>query len=151
YIQQFRGSTFVIKFGGSFMDEPGARAQVATDAIFLASVGLRVVLVHGGGKAISRAMEAAGLEPLFRNGLRVTDGKAVEIVGETLDGETNALICDTVREKLGTPLGVAGRSVLKAVKLTKDAQGNPLDLGFVGDVTDVDATTINHALEQGFI
>ncbi len=151
YIQQFRGSTFVVKFGGSFMDEPGARAQVATDAVFLAAVGINVVLVHGGGKAISRAMEKAGLQPVFRNGLRVTDGEAVKIVATTLDGETNQSICDSVAEKLGNPLGVAGQSVLKAEKLTHDSDGNPVDLGFVGNITGVDGSRIQRAVEQGYI
>lgn len=150
YIQRFRGSTFVIKFGGSFMDEPGARAQVATDAVFLAAVGVKVVLVHGGGKAISRAMEEAGLKPVFKNGFRVTDAEAVEIVGKTLDGETNLSICETIQAKYGRPIGIPGRKVLKAKKMTRDAEGNEIDLGFVGEVTDVDARAIIRALEQGY-
>ncbi len=150
YIQRLRGSTFVIKFGGSFMDEPNARAQVATDAVFLAAVGIHVVLVHGGGKAINRAMEASGLKPVFKNGLRVTDAETVEIVGKVLDGETNLSIVEVVQTKFGKPLGIAGRKVLKATKLTKDEQGNPLDLGYVGDVTHVDAKAIRDALSKGY-
>ena len=82
YIQRFRGSTFVVKYGGAFMDDPdpALRRSVATDIVFLASVGINVVVVHGGGKAISRAMNEAGIEPVFNNGLRVTDEKAIGIV-----------------------------------------------------------------------
>lgn len=151
YIQQFRGSTFVIKFGGSFMDEPNARAQVATDAVFLAAVGIHVVLVHGGGKAINRAMEASGLKPVFKNGLRVTDAATVDIVGTVLDGETNLSIVEVVQSKNGKPLGMAGRKILSVHKVTQDDQGNPIDLGFVGEVTGVDAKAIRDTLAKGYM
>ena len=75
YIQDFRGTTFVVKYGGSFMDDPdpATRNFVAFDIAFLAAVGINVVVVHGGGKAITRAMETSGLPSNFINGLRVTD------------------------------------------------------------------------------
>src|SRR5690554_2845647 len=75
YIQRFRNTTFVVKYGGAFMDDPDPvkRASVAVDLVFLAAVGINVVVAHGGGKAISRGMESAGLQPVFNNGLRVTN------------------------------------------------------------------------------
>jgi acetylglutamate kinase len=87
YIQDFRGSTFVVKYGGSFMDDPDpvARARVAHDIAFLAAVGINVVVVHGGGKAITRAMETSGLKAEFVNGLRVTDEATIAVVKKTLD------------------------------------------------------------------
>ena len=91
YIQDFRGSTFVVKYGGSFMDDPNpeARNRVATDIAFLAAVGINVVVVHGGGKAISKAMDASGLKANFINGLRVTDEATIAIVKKTLDSVVN--------------------------------------------------------------
>src|SRR5476651_2029587 len=87
YIQDFRGSTFVVKYGGSFMDDPDpvARTRVAYDIAFLAAVGINVVVVHGGGKAITKAMESSGLKANFINGLRVTDEATIAIVKKTLD------------------------------------------------------------------
>src|SRR5208283_1725915 len=75
YIQDFRGATFVVKYGGSFMDDPdpAIRTRVAYDIAFLAAVGVNVVVVHGGGKAITRAMEDSGIQANFVNGMRVTD------------------------------------------------------------------------------
>src|SRR5512147_1805320 len=96
YIQSFRGSTFVVKYGGSFMDDPDPeiRSRVAGDIAFLAAVGINAVVVHGGGKAISRAMEAAGLKPVFVNGMRVTDEATVAVVKRTLNEEINREVCE---------------------------------------------------------
>src|SRR5512139_270951 len=86
YIQNFSGATFVIKYGGSFMDSPDPRVRngVARDLVFLEAVEINPVVVHGGGKAISRAMEKSGLKPVFIQGQRVTDDKTVEIVDRVL-------------------------------------------------------------------
>src|SRR6059036_1696239 len=82
YIQRFRSQTFVVKYGGSFMDspDPEVRSGVARDVVFLEAVGINPVVVHGGGKAITRAMETAGLKAEFTGGHRVTDAATVEIV-----------------------------------------------------------------------
>jgi acetylglutamate kinase len=87
YIQDFHGSTFVVKYGGSFMDDPdpAARTRVAYDIAFLAAVGINVVVVHGGGKGITKAMETSGLKANFINGLRVTDEATIAVVKRTLD------------------------------------------------------------------
>src|SRR5271170_7458945 len=86
YLQRFRGQTFVIKYGGSFMDSPDAavRQGVARDVVFLEAAGIKPVVVHGGGKAINRAMDAAGLMAAFVQGMRVTDEAAVKIVDQVL-------------------------------------------------------------------
>ena len=86
YIQKFRGATFVVKYGGSFMDSPDAtvRTSVARDIVFLEAVGINPVVVHGGGKAITRAMEESGLQARFIQGQRVTDEAIVAIVDEVL-------------------------------------------------------------------
>src|SRR6201996_3148711 len=105
YIQDFRGSTFVVKYGGSFMDDPDpvGRTRVAYDIAFLAAVGINVVVVHGGGKAITKAMENSGLKANFINGLRVTDEPTIAIVKKTLDEIVNKEVCDAVASAKGKP------------------------------------------------
>ena len=139
YIQDFRGSTFVVKYGGSFMDDPDAtvRRRVATDIAFLAAVGINVVVVHGGGKAISRAMDGAGLKANFVNGLRVTDEATIAIVKKTLDEVVNRDVCDTLRAARDNPKLMPGDSVIVCEKLQVDDDGKPCDLGLVGDVTEI--------------
>src|SRR5215468_6984141 len=98
YIQRFRSQTFVVKYGGSFMDspDPQLRNGVARDIVFLEAVGINPVVVHGGGKAITRAMEAAGLKANFVQGQRVTDEATVKIVDEVLSRQINPEIVTTV-------------------------------------------------------
>lgn len=153
YIQDFRGSTFVVKYGGSFMDDPdpAVRNRVATDIAFLAAVGINVVVVHGGGKAISKAMDGAGLKPNFVNGLRATDEATIAIVKKTLDEVVNKEVCDTLAAVKARPKGLAGDSVLVCHKLTADDDGNPCDLGFVGDVTEVKVKLIKKEIAEGFM
>src|SRR5579871_169264 len=112
YIQDFRGSTFVVKYGGSFMDDPdpAIRERVAYDIAFLAAVGINVVVVHGGGKAITKAMEGSGLKANFINGLRVTDEATIAIVKKTLDEVVNKDVCDAILTAKGHPKGLAGDS-----------------------------------------
>ena len=108
YIQDFRGSTFVVKYGGSFMDDPSptVRIRVATDIAFLAAVGINVVVVHGGGKAITKAMETSGLKATFVNGLRVTDEAAINVVKKILDETVNKEVCDALAAARSKPKGL---------------------------------------------
>ena len=153
YIQDFRGSIFVIKYGGSFMDDPDStvRMRVAYDIAFLAAVGINVVVVHGGGKAITRAMEGSGLKASFVNGLRVTDEATITVVKKTLDEIVNKEVCAAIATAQGRPLGLPGDSVLVCEKLTVDDDGQPVDLGFVGDVTEVKVKLIKKEIADGFI
>ncbi len=153
YIQRFKGSTFVVKYGGSFMDDPDpeVRSRLAVDIVFLASVGINVVVVHGGGKAISRAMEMAGLEPAFNNGLRVTDRETIGVVRKTLNDVVNFDICEMIRARKGGPQGIPGQSLMHCRKLTEDDEGRPVDLGYVGEVTEVKIKLIKKALAEGRI
>src|SRR3954471_19275807 len=98
YLQRFRGETFVVKYGGSFMDspDPAVREGVARDAIFLAAAGIKPVLVHGGGKAITRAMEKAGVKANFIQGMRVTDEATVNVVEQVLSQEINPEVVKTI-------------------------------------------------------
>ena len=154
YIQRFKGSTFVVKFGGGFMDDPRTAMgeSVARDIVLLAAVGINVVVVHGGGKAISRAMEAAGLVPEFKDGLRVTGADAIKIVERTLNRTVNPEICQLLTAQSGRPLGLPGNEILHCRKLLqRSEEGEPIDLGFVGDIQEVKPVVIDNALLGGFI
>ncbi|HVS53217.1 MAG TPA: acetylglutamate kinase [Opitutaceae bacterium] len=153
YIQDFRGSIFVVKYGGSFMDDPDpvVRTRVAYDIAFLAACGINVVVVHGGGKAITKAMESSGLKANFVNGLRVTDEATIAVVKKTLDEIVNKDVCEAVATAKGKPKGLPGDSVLVCEKLTVDDDGNTVDLGYVGDVTEVKVKLIKKEIGEGFV
>ena len=153
YIQKFKGSTFVVKYGGSFMDDPdpAVRTSVATDLAFLSAVGINVVVVHGGGKAISRAMDGSGLKANFINGLRVTDEATIAIVKRTLDEVVNKDVCDILSAVGARPKGLPGDSVIVCTKLTADDDGKAVDLGFVGEVTEVKVKLIKREIADGFM
>jgi len=151
YIQRFRDAIFVVKYGGAFMDDPDPqmRLRVATDIAFLAAVGIKVVVVHGGGKAISRAMAADGREPVFRNGLRVTDEHTIAIVERTLNRDVNYSICELLQSVEARPLTMPGNSVFVCGPATsRDAEGRPVDLGFVGEINYVKTKLIKRALVE---
>jgi acetylglutamate kinase len=140
YIQRFSGATFVIKYGGSFMDspDPAVRQSVARDLVFLEAVEINPVVVHGGGKAISRAMQLAGIEPTFIQGQRVTDLATVDVVDRVLSREINPEIVATINALGGMAQGFAGTDIFTCRKLTPQGpDGLPLDLGLVGEVVAV--------------
>ncbi|OPZ73799.1 MAG: Acetylglutamate kinase [Verrucomicrobia bacterium ADurb.Bin474] len=153
YLQRFRDSVFVVKYGGAFMDDPDPdlRKRVAADITFLSSVGIHVVVVHGGGKAISRAMETAGIEVEFRNGFRYTSSDAMKIVERTLNDEINSEICAMISEFGGSAQGIRGNDVLRCKRQEKDGLGNAVDLGFVGEITDVRTDLIRDAISRRMI
>ncbi len=146
YIQRFAGRPVVIKFGGNAMENDAVLDDVLEDVVFLAAVGIRPVVVHGGGPQISEAMEKAGLEPRFIRGHRVTDAETLKVVVRVLSEEINAAICRRIEAFGGRahPTYREGRTPLHARKklmTARDEQGaeQQLDLGFVGDVSGVDA------------
>ncbi len=96
-------------------------------------------------------MTEAGLVPEFRGGLRVTDAKTIEIVAKVLDEETNLEICEVVQGRYGHPLGIPGRKVLVAEKQTSDAEGKPMDAGFIGKVVGIDTSAVKQALDNGYM
>lgn len=152
YVRRFKGSVFVVKYGGAFMDDPNPeiRARVARDIAFLAAVGIKVVVVHGGGKAISRAMAASGLHPEFKNGMRVTDEKTVSIVEDVLNNEVNGEICEMLSRQGCNAVSIKGNQVFKCKKLlSTDSEGNSIDIGYVGEVESVSTDVIFKALEEG--
>jgi acetylglutamate kinase len=152
YIQKFSGATFVVKYGGSFMDstDPDVRDGVARDVVFLESVEINPVVVHGGGKAITRAMEKAGLKARFIQGQRVTDHAAVKIVDQVLSREINPAVVLAIKSFGGAAKGFAGPDIFKCRKIQlPGADGCPLDLGFVGEVTEVNTAPLIECIEQG--
>src|SRR5436190_12915576 len=127
YIQKFSGATFVIKYGGSFMDspDPNVRNSVARDIVFLEAVEINPVVVHGGGKAITRAMEGAGLKANFIQGQRVTDEATVRIADEVLSREINPEVVATINSLGGQAKGFSGTDIFKCRKLWLDDKEKP--------------------------
>lgn len=144
YIQRFRSSIFVIKYGGSFMDspDPKVRSSVAADIVFLEAVGINPVVVHGGGKAISRAMEAAGIHPQFVKGMRVTDEATMKVVEDVLFNTINREIVETIQRLGGKARSFNGRDVFRCRKLVQDGT----DLGYVGEVVEVEVEALKKCL-----
>lgn len=151
YIQRFRGDAVVVKFGGSAMEEKSTVDNVLKDIAFMECVGLRPVLVHGGGKAISQKMKGSGLRPVFLKGLRVTDDDSIQIVEQVLNNEVNPEIVKSLDEYGCKARGIHGEHILSVVKhKEKDAEsGEMLDWGYVGDVVDVDVEPIKAYLQAG--
>jgi len=138
YIQSFRDKITVIKLGGSAMEDPEAVAATLQDVVFMETVGMRPVLVHGGGKAIDRAMSKAGLVPTKVAGRRYTDDATLKIVVDTLLNEINAGLVKQIQDLGGraVSLHTGGLQVLTGRKLLMaDDKGQPIDLGRVGSET----------------
>ena len=147
YIQRFAGATFVVKYGGSFMDSPdeAVRTGVARDVVFLEAVEINPVVVHGGGKRINKALAAAGVESRFVNGLRYTDAATVEIVDRVLSTEINPEIVDLINSLGGVAKGFAGTEIFTCKKHAPDGE----DYGFVGEVTGVNTAPLMECIAQG--
>jgi acetylglutamate kinase len=155
YMQRFSGATFVVKYGGSFMDSPDAniRHSVARDIVFLEAVEIDPIVVHGGGKAITRAMEKAGLKAEFVQGQRVTNEAVAKIVDDVLSREINPEIVKTINALGGKALGFAGPDIFKCRKLWLDDKENPgkkIDVGYVGEVVEVNTAPLKESIWCGF-
>ena len=150
YLQSFRGGIFLIKYGGSTMEAEEQVERFLVDIAFLDAVGIRVVLVHGGGKAINSKMKEQGLTPQFVGGLRVTDAATVEIVRSVLDDEVNPGIVRQLAALGVKAVGLSGRQVFTAKKLppVKGSDGKEVDLGFVGEADEVDPERVREILTQ---
>ena len=145
WIRQFRDRYVVIKLGGSALEAPESVNSLLTDVIFMESVGMKPVLVHGGGKAISRAMAEAGIEPRFVHGRRYTDQPTLDIVARVLGEEISESLIDEIRRQGGqaTRLSGPGPNCLIAESLALEIDGGErVDLGRVGHVVEVDEEMI---------
>jgi acetylglutamate kinase len=154
YIRLFRDKIVVVKLGGSVIDEPQQQKKMLTDVVFMATVGIRPVLVHGGGKAITKAMNESGLQPQWVNGRRYTDEHTMAIVEHTLIHDINASICETIKQLGCDAMGLHSLSscVLSAEPLRMtDSQGRKIDLGLVGEVKTVNGQLLKTLCASGTI
>ena len=153
YIQRFRRSLMVVKFGGSVMEEPELVAGAMRDIVMLEAIGITPVVVHGGGKAISAELKEKGIPVKFVNGLRYTCGETIKIVDDVLHNQVNSQLVSLGRDAGGKMAAISGKEVLRTEKtLSKDpVSGIEEDIGFVGKVAGVNTTPILEALAEGKI
>jgi len=149
YIQRYRGKTVVVKYGGNAMINESLKAAVIQDVILMACVGIRTVLVHGGGPEIDTVLRKIGKESRFVNGLRYTDGETMEVVQMVLCGKVNKDICSLIQRSGGRAMGLCGidGALLQAHRFRSGGE----DLGFVGEVEYVDTRLLNSVLDEGVI
>lgn len=154
WIREFRGKITVIKLGGSVMEDPRAMGHLLLDIVFMETVGMLPVVVHGGGAAISRAMTEANIEPRFVQGRRCTDDATLEIVEHVLAYGVNEHLAEQIEELGGVArsLNFRSQNVLFGKRLQLfDADGQAVDLGHVGTITSVDRTTIEDLCHKGVV
>jgi acetylglutamate kinase len=154
YIRGFRGQIVVVKLGGSVLDDASLQKKLLTDIAFMATVGMRPIIVHGGGKAITRAMSDAGLEPVWVQGLRYTDERTLTIAEHTLVHKINTPICESLTELGCEPMGLHSLSscvlFAETMRLTGE-DGRKRDLGLVGQVTNVNGKLLKKLCADGTI
>lgn len=148
YIQKYNNKIIVVKYGGNAMTDPQLKAAVMSDIVLLSLIGIKVVLVHGGGPEISSTLAAMGKQSRFIGGLRYTDHETMEVVQMVLSGKTNKDLVALLGQQGGRALGMCGidGQMIKAKKLE-----GPEDLGFVGEITEIDTAPITDALDRGYI
>ncbi len=148
YIKEFRGKTVVVKYGGAAMVNEALRADVAADLALMSCVGIRTVLVHGGGPEIDAMLRRLGKEPKFVNGLRYTDEETMDVVQMVLAGAVNKDLVNLLERSGCRALGLCGidGGLLKARRFSKGA-----DLGLVGEIESVDTAPLGAALDGGFL
>lgn len=154
YIRSFKGKIIVVKLGGSILDDEQLRRKLLLDIVFMSTVGMRPILVHGGGKAITAAMAEAGLEPVWVQGRRYTDERTLTIAEHTLVTKLNTPICRTLGELGCKAMGLHSLSscVVFAEPLRlQNGDGRKLDLGLVGKVTEINGELLTTLCQSGVI
>jgi len=154
YIRRFRRRIVVVKLGGSVLEDTSLQKKLLTDIAFMATVGMQPIIVHGGGKAITKAMNEAGLEAVWVQGRRYTDERTLTIAEHTLVHKINTPICETLTELGCQPMGLHSLSscVLFAETLRLAGEdGRKLDLGLVGQVVDINAPLLKTLCADGTI
>lgn len=153
WIRRFRGKYVVIKFGGSALEESEAVKGFLTDVIFMSTVGMKPILIHGGGKAISAAMSESGIDPKFVQGRRVTDEKSIDIVADVLADICQSLV-DEINSQKGRAVALNYRTqncLIGRKLLLQGENGEPIDLGRVGEVFDLNKELIRRTCDEGVI
>ncbi|GBF79536.1 acetylglutamate kinase [Aphanothece sacrum] len=147
YIQQFAGRTVVIKYGGAAMKDSSLKDKVIRDVIFMACVGVRPVVVHGGGPEINTWLDKLGIEPQFKDGLRVTDAATMDVVEMVLVGRVNKELVSLINQAGGRGVGLCGKdgNLITARPVGKDG------IGFVGEVNTVDTRIVESLVSSGYI
>ena len=153
YIQQFRGVTIVVKFGGSAMDHADTVESTLRDIVFMELVGMKPVIIHGGGKKISAKMRELGMQTRFVDGLRYTCDDTIAVVDTVLHNDVNPHLVKSIIKYGGKAQGLSGKKVLRAKKISEEdtTSGSTLDLGNVGTVVSVDTKAINAILETNTV
>lgn len=153
YIQTFRDQIVVVKFGGSAMEDPQLTLKTMRDIVLLEAIGMKPVVVHGGGKAITARLKELNIETVFVNGLRKTCEKTIAVVDDVLHNQTNRHLVSGILAAGGKGTQISGKEILRAKRLTsKDPQtGEELDIGFVGGIIAVDTAPVLDALRHNFI
>lgn len=157
FIQNFYGKTFVIKYGGAAQTEDALKASFARDVVLLSFIGIRPVIIHGGGPKISETMKMMGKEPAFVQGQRVTDRETMDIVEMVLGGLINKEIVALINSRGGRAVGLSGKDggLIKArkklIKKSALAEDEAIDIGLVGEVESVDPEILNTLERDGFI
>ena len=148
YIQKYYNKVIVVKYGGSAMNDETLKQDVMRDVVLLSLIGIKVVLVHGGGPEINDMLKRLGIEPKFINGLRYTDQQTMDIVQMVLSGKVNKDLVSLLGDCGGKAIGMCGMDgmMMRAEKMQSD-----VDLGLVGEIVDVDTEPIVNALDQGYI
>ncbi len=147
YIQQFAGRTVVVKYGGAAMKDSSLKDKVIRDIVFLACVGVRPILVHGGGPEINSWLGKLGIEPQFKNGLRVTDAPTMDVVEMVLVGRVNKEIVSLINRAGGRAVGLCGKDG-NLIKARPEGQEG---IGFVGEVSSVDISLVESLVNSGYI
>lgn len=147
YIQQFAGRTVVVKYGGAAMKDSMLKDKVIRDIVFLSYVGVRPVVVHGGGPEINSWLDKLGIEPQFKNGLRVTDAATMDVVEMVLVGRVNKEIVSLINRAGGSAVGLCGMdgNLIKARPEGREG------IGFVGEVTSMDVNILGALVNKGYI
>ena len=147
YIQKFRGRTVVVKYGGAAMKDSSLKADVIRDVVFMACVGIRPVVVHGGGPEINIWLGKLGIEPQFKDGLRVTDAPTMDVVEMVLVGRVNKELVSLINQEGGKAVGLCGKD---GNLITARPQGSE-GVGFVGEVSSVDSGIVKAMVKDGYI
>jgi acetylglutamate kinase len=147
YIQKFAGRTVVVKYGGAAMKDGSLKEGVIRDLVFMSCVGIRPVLVHGGGPEINSWLEKIGIEPQFKDGLRVTDAATMDVVEMVLVGRVNKEIVSLINRSGGNAVGLCGKDGNLIVARPNGQEG----IGFVGEVSSVNVDILNTLVKSGYI
>ncbi len=150
YINRFSGKTFVVKYGGHAMEDSDYQYSFAQDITLLHYVGIKVIIVHGGGPQIGEMLDRLSIKSEFKSGMRVTDSDSIEIIEMVLSGKINKNIVSLINKAGGSALGLSGRdaNLIVADKLYLDENGKKVDIGLVGDIKSINTEVINHIAEK---